>query len=127
MRSAEEIMEILEGFDLTGCYRDAAGLAGCAPGTVAHWVGKCDAGTLVAGGSARRPGVIDEFLPKLEELVERSTGKIRADVAHDEIVAMGFVGSDRTTRCAVAEVKKAWWAGRRRVHRPWIPERGMWA
>jgi hypothetical protein len=65
--------------------------------------------------------VIDEFLPKLEELVERSEGKIRADVAHDKIVAMGFAGSERTTRRAVAEIKKAWRSGRRRVHRPWIP------
>jgi transposase len=36
----------------------------------------------VPGPAARRPGVIDEFLPKLEELVDRSKGKIRADVAH---------------------------------------------
>ena len=86
-----------------------------------------DAGTLVPGRAARRPSVIDEFLPKLEELVERSKGKIRADVAHDKIAAMGFAGSERTTRRAVAEIKKAWRSGRRRVHRPWIPEPGMWA
>jgi hypothetical protein len=42
--------------------------------------------------------VIDGFLPKLEELVERSKGKIRADVAHEKIAAMGFTGSERTTR-----------------------------
>ena len=52
--------------------------------------------------------MIDEFLPKLEKLIERSQGKIRADVAHDKIVAMGFAGSERTTRRAVAEIKKAW-------------------
>ena len=84
MKSAEEIMEILEGFDLTASYRDAAELAGCSPNTVArYWVAQRDAGTLVPGRAARRPSVIDEFLPKLEELVERSKGKIRADVAHD--------------------------------------------
>jgi hypothetical protein len=27
----------------------------------------------------------------------------------------------------VAALKAAWQAGRRRVHRPWIPEPGMWA
>jgi hypothetical protein len=37
--------------------------------------------------------VIEEFLPKLEELVERSRGKVRADVAHEKITAMGFTGS----------------------------------
>ena len=127
MKSAEEIMEILEGFDLTASYRDAAELAGCSPNTVANWVAQRDAGTLVPGRAARRPSVIDEFLAKLEELVERSKGKIRADVAHDKITAMGFAGSERTTRRAVAEIKKAWRSGRARVHRPWIPEPGMWA
>ena len=71
--------------------------------------------------------MIDPFLAKLEELVERSHGKIRADVAHDKITAMGYAGSERTTRRAVAELKANRAAGRRRVHRPWIPEPGMWA
>jgi hypothetical protein len=70
--------------------------------------------------------LVDEFLPKLEEWVERSHGKIRADVAHDKLVALGYAGSERTTRWAVAEVKAAWRAGSRRVHRPWFPEPGMW-
>jgi len=120
-------MEILEGFDLTGSYRDAAELAGCSPNTVARYVAAREAGTLVPGRPEPRPRVIDEFAPKLEELVERSEGKIRADVAHDKIVAMGFKGSDRTTRRAVAEIKMAWRSGRRRVFRPWVPEPGMWA
>jgi hypothetical protein len=34
----EEIMEILEGFDLTGSYRDAAELAGCSLNTVTRYV-----------------------------------------------------------------------------------------
>ena len=71
--------------------------------------------------------MIDEFLPKLEEIVERSKGKIRADVAHEKITAMGYAGSERTTRRAVAGLKAAWRAGRRRVFRPWVPEPGMWA
>jgi hypothetical protein len=127
VKSAEEIMEILEGFDLTGSLRDTAELSGCSPNTVARYVAARDAGTLVPGRAAPRPSVIDEFLPKLEELVDRSKGKIRADVAHDKIAAMGFAGSERTTRRAVAELKRAWRAGRRRVFRPWIPEPGMWA
>lgn len=36
--------------------------------------------------------MIDGFLPKLEELVERSKGKIRTDAAHDKIAAMGVFG-----------------------------------
>ena len=44
--------------------------------------------------------VIDAHLAKVEEWVERSKGKVRADVAHDKLVALGFAGSERTTRRA---------------------------
>jgi hypothetical protein len=126
VKSAEEIMNILEAYDLTGSLRDAAELAGCSHHTVARYVER-ERGRAVPGGPARRPGVIDEFLPKLEELVERSKGKIRADKAHGKITAMGYAGSERTTRRAVAGLKEAWQTGHRRVYRPWIPEPGMWA
>lgn len=119
-------MKILEAYDLTGSLRDAAELAGCSHHTVARYVAEREKGR-APGSGARRPGVIDGFLPKLEELVDRSKGKIRADVAHEKITAMGYAGSERTTRRAVAELKVAWNAGRRRVHRPWIAEPGMWA
>jgi hypothetical protein len=46
----------------------------------------------------RRPRSIDPFLPKIEEWVDRSHGKVRADVVHDRLVAMGFGTTDRTTR-----------------------------
>ena len=68
--------------------------------------------------------LIDAFLPKLEEWVEHSRGRIRADVVRDKLAALGYAGSKRTTRRAVAEVKSAYRSGRRRVHRPWIPEPG---
>jgi len=38
VKSAEEIMEILEAFDLTGSCRDATVLAGCSHHTVARYV-----------------------------------------------------------------------------------------
>ncbi len=85
-------MNILEAYDLTGSLRDAAELAGCSHHTVARYVAAREQGRAVPGGPARRPGVIDEFLPKLEELVERSKGKIRADKAHGKITAMGYRG-----------------------------------
>ena len=52
--------------------------------------------------------------------------KIRADVAFDRLVAMGFTGDERTVRRAVAEAKAAYAVGHRRTYRPWIPEPGMW-
>ena len=126
MKSAEEIMEILEAYDLTGSLRDAAELAGCSHHTVASLVAARERGELTPGGAERRDMLVDPYLEKLEEWVERSRGKVRADVAHEKLIALGYTGSERTTRRAVAEVKGAYRAGRRRVHRPWVPEPGMW-
>lgn len=125
MKSAEEIMKILDAYDLTGSLRDAGELAGCSHHTVKAYVER-----RVAGGlndkPAARPQLIDEYLPKVEEWVERSGGKVRADVAHEKLLVLGYTGSERTTRRAVAKVKSAYRAGRVRVHRPWITEPGMW-
>ncbi|MDQ3664853.1 MAG: IS21 family transposase [Actinomycetota bacterium] len=125
MKSAGEIMEILEAFDLTESYRDAGELAGCSHHTVAHYVTDRQAGAL-SDRPAARPQLIDDFLPKLEEWVERSGGKVRADVAHRKLRGLGFTGSERTTRRAVAKAKAAFKTGRVRVHRPWVTEPGMW-
>lgn len=38
LKSAEEIMEILDAYDLTGSLRDAAELAGCSHHTVKRYV-----------------------------------------------------------------------------------------
>ena len=118
-------MEILEAFDLTRSLRDAAELAGCSHHTVHRYVAAREAGEL-SDRSVARPQLIDEFRPKLEEWIERSAGKLRADVAHDKLLALGFEGSERTTRRAVRQAKTAWKAGRVRVHRPWVTEPGMW-
>jgi hypothetical protein len=118
LKSAEEIMEMLEAFDLTGSLRDAAELAGCSHHTVGRYVRARDAGG-VSDRAAARPQLADEFWPKLEEWMERSKGKIRADVAHEKLAALGFQGSERTTRRAVARVRAAYRSGRVRVHRPW--------
>jgi transposase len=125
VKSAEEIMNMLEAFDLTGSLRDAGELAGVSHHTVARYVAARDAGVL-SDRAAARPQLIDEYLPKIEEWVERSAGKVRADVAHDKLVALGFTGSERTTRRAVAVVKRNYRVGRTRVHRPWVTEPGMW-
>jgi transposase len=126
VKSEEEIMEILEAYDLTGSLRMAAKLSGCDHHTVSRYVALRDGGRGVHDGRANRRKVIEEYLPKIEELVERSEGKIRADVVHKKLASMGFGGSERTTRRAVAAAKGAFEAGRRRVYRPWVPEPGMW-
>lgn len=118
-------MEILDAYDLTGSLRDAGELAGCSHHTVKHYVERRAVGG-VLDQAARRPQLIDEYLLKVEEWVERSKGKVRADVAHDKLLALGYAGSERTTRRAVARVKANYRAGNRRVHRPWVTEPGMW-
>jgi transposase len=124
-KSDREIMGILEAFDLTRCAHSAARLAGVDEKTVARYVAIRDSGAdpLVP---IRRPRSIDAFLGKIEELVARSDGRIRADVVHERLVAMGFTGSDRGTRRAVAEAKAAWRDGHRPADRPLAPEPGMW-
>jgi hypothetical protein len=74
----------------------------------AGWVAVRDA----AGGGlavAARPGPASgAFSEKVEELVQRSRGKIRADKAHKTLVLMGYEGSERTTRRTVAQAKRRW-------------------
>jgi hypothetical protein len=125
VKFAEEIMEILAAYDLTRSFRGAGELAGCSHHTVEHHVERREAG-LLGDEPARRAQILDDFLDKIEEWVEASHGKVRADVAHDKLVAMGYEGSERTSRRAVAAVKASFRAGNRRVYRPWVPEPGMW-
>jgi transposase len=124
MRS-DQIMEILEAYDLTGSYRAAAKLVGCDHHTVRRYV------ELRAQGNPRPAQVvkaraIDEHLAKIEEMVENSRGRIRADKVHERLQALGFAGGERTTRRAVARAKEAFRAGHRRVFRPWVTEPGLW-
>jgi transposase len=119
-------MEILEAYDLTGSLRGAAELVGCDHKTVGHWVrARDEAGGGLPVPTRPRPAV-DAFAAKIEELVDRSRGKIRADKAHEKLVAMGYMGSERTTRRAVAAAKRRWRREHGRRTRPWIPEPGLW-
>jgi hypothetical protein len=126
LKNPEEVMEILEAFDLTGTLRGAAELAGCDHKTVAHWVRARDE----AGGglpvSLRPRPRVDPFAEKIDEWVDRSRGRIRADAAHQRLLAMGYQGSERTTRRAVAQAKRRWRAEHGRRTRPWVTEPGLW-
>lgn len=125
MKTNEAIMEILAAYDLTGSYRDAAALVGCSHHTVASYVRARDAGELKTA-AVPRSQLIDPFRDKIEEWVEASHGRIRADVALRKLEPMGFSGSDRTLRRAIAEAKVIYRAGHRRHFRPWLPEPGLW-
>jgi transposase len=127
LKKAEEVVEILEAYDLTGSLRGAAKLAGCDHKTVAHWVRQRElaAGTALAA-ERKRPAMGPLFAAKIDELVERSGGKIRADAAHDKLVGIGYEGSERTTRRWVADAKRQWRQKHGRRTRPWIAEPGLW-
>ena len=79
-----EIMEILEAFDSTGCAHSAAALSGVDAKTVRRYVAARDAGRPL-DSAVSRPKLIDEFMGKIEEWVDRSEGKVRADVAHERL------------------------------------------
>jgi hypothetical protein len=91
VKKPEEVMEILEAYDLAGTLRGAAQLAGCDHKTVAHWVAQRDLG-LVPKTERKRPAMETDYLREVDELVARSRGKIRADVAHGKLAALGYLG-----------------------------------
>ena len=125
MYSKEDVMEILEAFDLTNSLRAAGALCGVDHHTVAAKVAARAAG-LDPGEVVVVPSVIEPFIDKIIEWVKTSEGLVRADVVHRKLVAMQFPGSDRTTRRTVAVVKAEWRRGQHRIYRPWIPEPGLW-
>ena len=127
MKFDEEVMKILEAFDLTGSCKAAARLCGCSHVTVSRYVTLRATGQLPGRSPRPRPSVIDPFRPKIEEWINRSHGNVRADICHRKLGAMGFAGSERTVRRAVAKAKRAYRKDNRRVFRPWITEPGMWA
>src|SRR5437588_132998 len=119
-------MEILEAYDLTGSLRGAAALAGCDHETVARLVAAREAAGGGLAARARARPLVDPFAGKIDELIDRSHAQIRADKAHGILVAMGYEGSYRTTRRAVAEAKARWRQRHGRRTRPWIPRPGLW-
>ncbi len=118
-------MELLELYDLTKSFTHAAELCGVDPKTVRRAVAERDAG---AGGNIRkhRETVTGPYLDKIVEWVERSSGRVRGDVVHEKLVAMGYSGSERTTRRVVNHLKASYRHDQHRVYKPWIPEPGMW-
>lgn len=125
-KAPTKIMDILDAYDLTKSTLAAARLTGADDKTVARYVEQRKKGEIPAK-RAKRGTLLDPYLAKIEELVDRSEGLVRADVVHDHhIVPMGYEGSQRTTRRAVADAKARYRKGHRRSYRPWVPEPGMW-
>ena len=111
---------------MTGSLRGAAALAGCDHKTVAQAGRGAGGGGWWAAGAGAAAAAGGPVRGKIDELVDRSRGQIRADKAHGMLVAMGYEGSYRTTRRAVAEAKRRWRHKHGRGTRPWIPQPGLW-
>lgn len=124
MLSKEKQMDVLEAYDLTKSLRAAAQLAGTDHHTVARYVAARAAGQAIEEMVQERPKRSDGFAEKIAEWVDRSNGKVRADVVHERLVAMGYTGSERTTRRVVAMLKASYRHANHRIYRPWIPEPG---
>ena len=121
----EKIMEVLEAYDLTNSFRSTAALCGVDHHTVRRYVAARAAG-LDLTKTVGRVSVSDPYSDKITEWIDKSQGRVRADVVHRKLVVMGYVGSERTTRRVVAALKDDWIRGHRRGYKPWIPEPGLW-
>lgn len=123
-RMAGRSWKSLVAFDLTGCAHSAARLAGCDPKAVRHWVAQRDRG-LPVGGPGRRERLIDPFLDKAEEWVDRS--KVRSARTW---CTCGWSRSGSTAMSGppgVRSPRPRRGSGRAPAHLPsWITEPGMW-
>ncbi|MGH9093065.1 MAG: IS21 family transposase [Acidimicrobiales bacterium] len=126
MLPKEKEMEVLEAYDLTKSYRSAAQLCGVDHHTVARLVAARAVGAELEGEPVVRSKVAEAFADKITEWITRSDGKVRADVCHDRLIAMGYKGSERTTRRVVRALKSAYEHEHHRIYKPWITEPGMW-
>ncbi len=126
VKDVVQTVEILEAFDLMGSYRGAASVAGCDHHTVKRLVALRDAGALSLERPVARAKLVDDFVLHIEGWMEKSRGRVRADVCFEKLVALGFSGSARTCRRAVAIARRSYRQGRVRVYRPWLPEPGLW-
>ena len=108
MMKPEAVMEILEAYDLTGSFRAAAAWWDVITRRSRIGCGLRDEAGGMPVVERARPAMEAVFQTKIDELVDRSRGKIRADKAHGKLVALGYQGSERTTRRWVAESKRRW-------------------
>lgn len=126
MLPKEKRMQVLEAYDLTKSFRAAGQLTGVDHHTVARAVAARAVGHDDAEEAGVRSPVAEPFVDKIIEWIERSGGRVRADVCHDKLRVMGYGGSARTTRRVVAALKAEFRQRHHRVYKPWITEPGAW-
>jgi hypothetical protein len=127
VKSREEIMEILEAFDLTGSFRDAGELAGCSHHTVAATSPSATPGELPDDGPSGGSGSSIRSCPRSRSGSSGPTARSAPMCAFDKLsgARLRRLGPHGPPGGRGGEGELP--AGRRRVYRPWIPEPGMWA
>ena len=105
MKRSEEIVEILEAFDLTGSYRAAAELAGC---DHHRWPAMSRCAPLASRRSAYLPGSgVDD---RVGEVGIEGCGELAGAVADEEPEGGGAVGEaiSRLRACWVVQAPVGW-------------------
>ncbi len=107
MKDSTKVMNILESFDLYQSYNQTARAHNCSPNTVKALVVARKNGTLAQRGVRQTSlSMFDtDQLHLIKELVEAPEGVIRTNVVHKRLVAIGYKGSERSTRRAVRKEK----------------------
>ena len=114
-------MEIVNAYELVGCYRGAAALCGTTHKTVKRIMNRRHAAEPRRREVARNTAVVQELIA---ERVRASDGRISAKRLQPIVEAAGYTGSPRNLRRAVAEAK-AVWKRQRRTYRPWVAVPGQ--
>ena len=88
MLSQGRKMEVIEIFDLTKSISATAQLCGVDRKTVRKLIAVRSSG--ISSSYRERVKVSDPFEDKIMEWIEKSSGKVRADVIHEKLTAMGW-------------------------------------
>ncbi len=86
MLPEEKRMELFEVYDVTKSYVQTANLCGVDPKTVRKAIAEREAGNDTNTRKTRDTSYAP-FVEKITEWVERSSGKVRADVVHRKLLA----------------------------------------
>ncbi|MDQ6847613.1 MAG: IS21 family transposase, partial [Candidatus Dormibacteraeota bacterium] len=116
-------MDIISAYQELGSYRAAAKLCGTTDKTVKQVVERRQKGELAYRTPPRPTHNTDAVRDLIHQRVAATEGRITAKRLLPRARTMGYEGSARNFRRAVAAVK-AQWKQHRRVYRPWVPNAG---
>jgi len=121
MKTARDVMDIVQAYQTVGTYRGAAALCGTTHKTVrrvlerqTHWQ---------MGRRAAHPPKTAVVADLITERLQQTDGRISAKRLLPVARAAGYAGALRTFQRAVQQAKAAWKL-QRRSYRPWVPTPG---